>query len=60
MMIWTIVVSTYALLHNKIPKDDLAEISKFWSLILSIINDIRVYEEYYIQSALSNPDDLCE
>ena len=39
----TIIVATYALLYNWIPNNDLAEVSKFWSLILGIINDIWIY-----------------
>ena len=42
-MLRTIIASIYALLYDRVPKDDLPEISKFRSLILSVINDIRVY-----------------
>ena len=60
MNLKTIIVGTYALLYNKTPSNDLAEVSKLWSLILGIINDIKIYQEYYIQMVLTKQENIPE
>lgn len=60
MNLKTIIVGAYALLYNKTPSNDLAEVSKLRSLILGIINDIKIYQEYYIQMVLSKQENIPE